>query len=71
MNRRQRRALVKKFPGYKKLLNEAKEKTFAEFQEMLEKRWEEQAQKQAIAINSDTSATPQQQDENRDNSISE
>ena len=39
MNRRQRRAIAKKFPGYKKLLNEAKDKTFEEFQEMIKKRW--------------------------------
>ena len=43
MNRRQRRALAKRFPRYKKLLNEAKEKTFDQFKEMLEKRWAETA----------------------------
>ena len=39
MNRRQRRALTRKIPGYKKLLNEAKEKAFDQFKEMMEKKW--------------------------------
>ena len=42
MNRRQRRALAKKFPGYKKLLKESIDLTFNEFQEMLRKDWEKQ-----------------------------
>ena len=42
MNRRQRRALAKKFQGYKKLLKESVDLTFNEFQEMLRKDWEKQ-----------------------------
>lgn len=41
MNRRQRRALTRKIPGYKKFLNEAKEKAFDQFKEMMEKKWAE------------------------------
>lgn len=53
MNRRQRRALAKKIPGYKKLLNEAKEKTFDQFKEMLEKKWAETA-----GMNGEVPVTP-------------
>ena len=53
MNRRQRRMLAKKIPGYKKLLDEAKDKTFDQFKEMLEKRWAETA-----GLNGQVSATP-------------
>lgn len=41
MNRRQRRALAKRLPGYKKILQEAKDMTFEEFRKMLEKQWAE------------------------------
>ena len=42
MNRRQKRALAKLIPGYKKLLKEAKEETIKQFEEMMQKRWTEQ-----------------------------
>lgn len=42
MNRRQKRALAKLIPGYKKLLKEAKEKSIKQFEEMMQKRWTEQ-----------------------------
>lgn len=42
MNRRQKRALAKLIPGYKKLLKEAKEETIKQFEEMMQKRWMEQ-----------------------------
>lgn len=42
MNRRQKRALAKLIPGYKKLLKEAKEKLIKQFEEMMQKRWTEQ-----------------------------
>ena len=58
MNRRQRRALAKRFPGYKKLLNEAKEKTFEQFKEMLEKSWSQQGA-ETTGIESLIPGTPQ------------
>ena len=42
MNRRQKRALAKLIPGYKKLLKEAKEKSIKQFEEMMQKRLTEQ-----------------------------
>ena len=42
MNRRQKRALARSIPGYKKLLKEAKEKSIKQFEEMMQKRWAEQ-----------------------------
>ena len=42
MNRRQKRALTKLIPGYRKLLKEAKEKSIKQFEEMMQKRWTEQ-----------------------------
>ena len=41
MNRRQKRELAKKIPGYRKLLKEAKAKAFDQFKEMMEKKWAE------------------------------
>ena len=65
MNRRQRRALAKKFPGYKKLLKESIGLTFNEFQEMLRKNWEKEE-----LINSeknDTAAESTEIEENETN----
>lgn len=43
MNRRQRRALAKKIPEYKKLSNEMKLKVFEQVEEMLKKQWQKDA----------------------------
>lgn len=48
MNRRQRRALAKRLPGYKKILQEAKDMTFEEFRKMLEKQWAETTDSERI-----------------------
>lgn len=39
MNRRQKRAIARRIPGYKGLLKEAAEKSIKEFEEMLQKKW--------------------------------
>ena len=44
MNRRQKRALMKRFPGYKDLLSEATASAFTDFEEKLKKTWEKQGE---------------------------
>lgn len=44
MNRRQKRALMRRFPGYKDLLNEAAASVFTDFEEKLKKTWEKQGE---------------------------
>lgn len=44
MNRRQKRALARKIPGYKGLLKDAAKKSIEELEEMLQKRWEAETQ---------------------------
>ena len=57
MNRRQKRALARKIPGYKDLLKEAAASSFNEFEEMLKKSWEKEekqkTEKTSIEMNGD------------------
>ena len=41
MNRKQKRALAKKLPGYNKILKQSTSNAFDDFKKMLEKQWEE------------------------------
>ena len=44
MNRKQRRWLMRKVPGYRNLLNEAAAKSYEEFKDMMKKQWEESSE---------------------------
>ena len=59
MNRRQKRALMKRFPGYKDLLNEAAASAFTDFEEKLKKSWEKQ-QEAKTAQNEKTAEKPKE-----------
>lgn len=59
MNRRQKRALMRRFPGYKDLLNEAAASAFTDFEEKLKKSWEKQ-QETKTAQNEKTAEKPKE-----------
>ena len=65
MNRKQRRWLMRKVPGYRNLLNEAAAKSYEEFKDMMKKQWEESS-KNAMDTKKDG-----QNVEDRDDKISE
>lgn len=59
MNRRQKRALMKRFPGYKDLLSEATASAFTDFEEKLKKTWEKQGEAKT-AQNEKTTEKPKE-----------
>ena len=40
MNRAERRRMMKKFPGYRKVLKEASQKTVNDLEKMFQKQWD-------------------------------
>lgn len=65
MNRKQRRWLMRKVPGYRNLLNEAAAKSYEEFKDMMKKQWEESSE------NAMDTKKDGQNVEDRDDKISE
>lgn len=65
MNRKQRRWLMRKVPGYRNLLNEAAAKSYEEFKDMMKKKWEESSE------NAMDTKKDGQNVEDRDDKISE
>ena len=65
MNRKQRRWLMRKVPGYRNLLNEAAAKSYEEFKDMMKKQWEESSE------NATDTKKDGQNVEDRDDKISE
>ena len=59
MNRRQKRALMKRFPGYKDLLSEATTSAFTDFEEKFKKTWEKQGEAKT-AQNEKTAEKPKE-----------
>lgn len=65
MNRKQRRWLMRKVPGYRNLLNEAAAKSYEEFKDMMKKQWEDSSE------NATDTKKDGQNVEDRDDKISE
>ena len=45
MNRKQRRWLMRKMPGYRNLLSQAAAKSYEEFENMMKEQWEKLSEK--------------------------